>query len=566
MNCEYIDTVLDDDLTIVEIEALKPIASSYTTAIIQPKEDLRATDYAVGNANQESAIVKYNAFFEKVYEDNIKLVLSPEYSCPWDSLKSVLNDKFPKEGSLWVLGCESLTYNDLSGMKEAYPDISFIYENIQATEGRNFLDPVVYCFNAKDNEGEVKKVIVVQFKQVSMVDHADNLERDHLIEGNVRYIIRNNEDSAYLTALICAEAMRYNFKDALPKPNHYYLIPHLQLNTKPYHHSFMGYRTGTFEFQDNIEYICVNWAKEFRINNGTPCKYGGSAIYLSSDKINNTDIRINENHKKGIYYAYAHEERYHIYNFNYDEHLFYIKTNQVLQSDARSIQRSRQGVESYETFLWDDDAWTEQDCPCDDMWQSNLMDDGFWDRISFLEPFEPLTKERFMSITSGQRLSNVKWWHPKHLASIRVDNREVSNSLSEFHDPRNRQNLDEITGRINWLKNEVISNDRVGYPDRFSDIEDVVDFVVHEDLSQSHLNISHQDGSFAATFVGLRDTTEQIAKRVFDNIASAIGSGQRRLIVWYKDDNNDLQREYDTDKPSIDDDYTESPFSIARGE
>ena len=61
MNYKFIeDVLLEDNLIMVEIEALKPIASSYTMAILHPGENLYASDLIVRNENQESAIAKYN--------------------------------------------------------------------------------------------------------------------------------------------------------------------------------------------------------------------------------------------------------------------------------------------------------------------------------------------------------------------------------------------------------------------------------------------------------------------------------------------------------------------------
>lgn len=560
MSYKFIEDLFGDDLSIVEIEALKPIASSYTMAILQPAEDLYADDFVVRNENQVSAITKYNMFFEKVYADNIQLALSPEYSCPWESLVLAINNTFPKLGSLWVIGCESITFNELNALKEANSDVSFFYEHIEEIEGRNFLDPVVYCFNARDNNNCIKKVVVVQFKQVHMVDHGTELERDHMIKGTVRYVLRNNVNSTYLTALICAEAISFDFNDL---PNHDFLIPHIQLNTKPYSDSYMGYRTETFKYRNNIEYICVNWAEGFKINGYHPSEYGGSAIYLKSDKINSDDRRLNANHKKGIYYFYAYGQQYHIYNLNYGQHLFYLKNSQILQNTAPLISQRRQGIEAYGTYLWDND-WVECDYPCDDKWKSYLEDNGFWEAINFLEPYEPLTRDRFLSITSGQILSKKEWYKAEHLESCRVNLEEISKSFSDFCDPRNGQNFNEVIAKINWLKRDVLLDPDVPYPAKFTMLRPINDFVVHERNVESHINITSENNGYPATFVGLGETTEPQAKKVFDNIASSIGIAGFRLIVWYKNLSGEIKYLYNSGEPSIDYSSIESPVSFAR--
>ena len=386
-----------------------------------------------------------------------------------------------------------------------------------------------------------------------------------MIKGTKRYILRNNAHSTYLTALICAEAMTFNYKNDLPKYE-YYLIPHIQLVNNPYHDAYMRYRIDTFMHEDNFEYICVNWAEGFHINNSTTSSiYGGSAIYTAAKEIKKGDIRLNKNHDYGIYYAYAHGHHYNIYNLNYSEHLFYLKNNQILQKDSPRAARRRQGIEADKTHIWENHNWIECTYPCDDRWESHLRAEGYLGSIQYLLPYKSLTKERFLSITTGQSLNKTKWQNFENLESFKVNPEEISNSLSEFCDPRNNQNLTEIVGRINWLQRNVLSNGVMTYPVKFSDIQDVNNFMIHEELSKSHYNLSLANGSSPATFVGLGLVPEQKAQQVFDNIAIALGEARRRLIVWYDDlHDSSTKSKSDENEPKIIDNLMDSPVSIAR--
>ncbi len=549
------------NLTIVELVALKPIASTYTISIFQPLEDLSADENEIKNTNSASITNKYNRYFEKVYNDNIRLVLTPEYSCPWDVLISTFDTKFPKLGSIWVLGCESITIDRIEDIRNSLTEnVVFIYEELESELGRNFLDPVVYCFNARDEQGNIKKVVTVQFKSDPMVDHELEIERDHMISGKTRYIIRNDVSSIYLTALICAESTNFDFRGL---GNNSFLVPHLQLNIKPYHPSFMDYRTQTFKNRDNIEYICVNWAEGFKINGGIASQYGGSAIYIKSEHVKKNDVRINNNHEKGIYYSYAKGQQYNIYSLTYREHVFYLKSNQINQDTGAIINQRRHGIEALNTYTWISNTWSECSYPCNDKWRSYLLSQGFFERLNFLTPYKSLTKERFLSITSGKKLNRIEWQEVKSLESFKVNTEEESNSLSEFCDPRNNQNLIEVVGRINWLHRNILSNSDITYPVNFSDIQGVDNFVVHEELANSHVNISFPDGTSPATFVGLGDISSEGAQRVFDNIAIAIGSARKRLIIWYKSYSGSIESKHDNE-PQIDGDFTESPVSIMR--
>lgn len=565
MSNVYIDTKLKDDyqLDICQINALIPRASSYSIAIIQPLENVVTNDDWVKNENHERILEKYNNFFINVNRDNRELVLSPEYSCPWASLKAQFENNFPKEGYLWVLGCESIKPSELEDLKNEFNDIQFIYEEIQVFGDRNFLDPIVYCFNSIDVDGNVKKTVVVEFKKRPMVDHFEELEKDHLILGTVSYTIRNNSNSIYLKTLICAEAIDFDFETELD-PSQAYIIPHLQLNNKPFHESFMGYRPNTFKKRSDIEYICVNWAQGFKIDGSATSKYGGSSIYIKSDFIKNDDERINENHRLGVYYSYATGQQYHRFTLNYNEHIFYLKNNQILQSKTSIINQKRHGIEAKKIFNWDS-TWIETQTS-NDRWEDQLRSMGFLSRVSFLATYKPMTKERFMSLTSGGELSKSKWYESAQLDSFHLDTDEKPKKLSVFFDSRNRQNLNEVTSRIYWLKRDVLSNDAVVYPARFSELQNIPDFFVNDDKKTCHVNIAKEDGKSPATFVGLQNVPFQSAKIIFNNIADAIGDDQRQLIVWYEDDDRNILNYCNETIPKIDDDMSESKKSIAKNE
>lgn len=556
------DKLKEHSLDIYPINALKNEASSYTIGIIQPLEDITANDNEVKNVNTTSIKSKYKQFFQKVNSDRRELVLSPEYSCPWDTLLAQFDSNFPITGCIWVLGCESITIEKLNEIKTNNSDILFIHEdfsNLDSLGDRNFLDPIVYCFNAKDENDTIKKIVVVQFKRRPMVDHLEEKEKDHLILGNDYYEIQNDENSVGLITLICAEAIDFDLDLDI---NRAYLIPHLQLNTQPFHPSFMQYRLNTFKERSNVEFICVNWARGFRMDGSAKSKYGGSAYYLHSDKIKYDDARMNDNHQKGIYYSYSTVQHYHRYTLNYNEHVFYLKSNQILQSGTSNINQRRHGIEATKTFVWEDAKWDE--CAlCNDRWQEELNAQGYFDRVSFLSTYSAMTKERFLNITSGFNLSKIKWYDFTKLHSFHLDSDERPKKLSVFFDPRNTQDLNTITNKVSWLQRKVLSAG-LAYPAKFSSLEGITEFKINEDPKDCHINIDNGAGRSSATFVGIGNDSFINAKRIYENIADAIKEDQRKLIVWYEDDYGRIQNYVDVEEPKIDNDYSESRKSITK--
>lgn len=548
------------DLTICPINALKNVASSYSIAIFQPFENITTNDNEVMNSDNNSITLKYNKFFEKVKNDGRELVLTPEYSCPWSCVVEQFDSNFPPVGALWVLGCESITIDNLKQiMEENSEKVKFIVENLDELDSlgdRNFLDPILYCFNATDSSEVQKKIVVIQFKRRPMVDHHLELEKDHLILGKKYYEIRNDEFSTRLITLICAEAIEYNSLVEL-EPQKAYIIPHLQLNINPYHSSFMDYRLDIFKRNKNIEVICVNWAKGFKIDNHPESVYGGSAYYLHSSKVKDDDSRINNNHKKGIYYAYSTAQHYHRYTLNYEEHIFYLKSNQISQEETANINQSRFGIESIKTFIWDLSGWIECDS-CDDKWEEKLTSMQCFNRVSFLSEYSPIAKERFLNITTGASLSKVKWYAPKNLKSFHLHSDEKPSKLSVFFNPNNKQDLNTLTSKVHWLKRDIL-NQNIDYPNRFSDLREISNFTINEHYKDSHINI--RNGESCATFVGLGHDTAINAKIVFSNIANAIEDDQRKLIVWYEDDNRDILS-YSEENNKIDANFSENKNSI----
>lgn len=555
---DLVQKLAEYDLTIYPLNALKNQATSYTIGIIQPLEDVIANDYEVRNSDTQSITLKYNNFFQKLFTDQRELVLSPEYSYPWQILSAQFDNNFPARGVLWIIGCESISIDNLKQfINENEEKVKFIFEDLDQLDSlgdRHFLDPILYCFNATYSDGTNKKIVVIQFKRRPMVDHVLELEKDHLIFGTKYYELRNDDTSTRLITLICAESIDYDLE---LEPQKAYIIPHLQLNTKPFHSSFMDYRLDTFKRNKNIEIICVNWAKGFKINGRAESLYGGSAYYLHSSKIKVDDTRINDNHKKGVYYSYSTAQHYHRFTLNYEQHIFYLKSNPILQDQTANINQSRFGIEAIKVFHWELNSWNE--CTnCDDKWQEKLNNLGYFNRVSFLSACSPIAKERFLNITTGVNLSKIKWYSPQNLKSFHFNSDENPSKLSVFFNPNNQQNLNNITGKVNWLKRNILNQD-IEYPDRFLDLQVVTDFSVTENYKESHINI--RNGESCATFVGLGNDSEIEAKKVFTNIANAIEDAQRKLIVWYEDDDRNILN-YCEENNKIDADFTENKNSI----
>src|ERR1700724_193429 len=92
------------------LNVLIPDTRLYETLSIQPRGDIAARDDFIGHADHAAAVSQFSDFLRLAVENDSDVVLSPEYSCPWEAMTQAVKEKtLPKSGKLWVLGCEAIT-------------------------------------------------------------------------------------------------------------------------------------------------------------------------------------------------------------------------------------------------------------------------------------------------------------------------------------------------------------------------------------------------------------------------------------------------------------------------
>lgn len=237
-------------------------ADCYETILLQPDSEVVGNNEFIGNADQTSAHKKHFAFFQLAVAKAAHLAITPEYSTPWKTVGSLVEQHIlPSSDSLWVIGCEATTPDALAEFRTMHPNVVWIVPELSGRGTRTFYDPLVYLFNTRTLAGANKIVGVVQFKTQEMADGDEFLERDFLIKGDSIYVLRNSESSTYLFTLICSDALQFSSSDLLNREQPH-LILHIQLNPDPRHTAIRAYRKDLFHStSDNKEVLCLNWAK-----------------------------------------------------------------------------------------------------------------------------------------------------------------------------------------------------------------------------------------------------------------------------------------------------------------
>ena len=572
MQNKFIEIALaEKGLPNTQLDMLRPDERLYSVLMLQPGEDVDATENWVRIRDRDSANLKFRSFIDIACAQEPDLVLTPEYSCPWAILEELITtDHLPGEGKLWALGCESITSTGLAEFAVRFEEITWIYEDDFNGSLGNFLDPLCYVFRVKTADDSYRPVIVVQFKGQPMSEHSRYLERDNLITGRVRYIFRNNDNSIYLTSLICSDALDFTMSSLEQHLHIPYIVLHPQLNLNPRHTAFKLYREEAFlQNWERQEFICVNWARGFHVPNYQESTFGGSAMYTKSEKLLLSDERVNHNHRKGLYYSRYPSCYTNVYLFNYCEHAFLLRTTKPSQAAAVGPLQDRTGPEMLMVFCWDqaESIWDENDT-CDDGFGELCAEAGVDVSPLSNEELDPVDKERLLVLSTGE-LRNPKkkgaWHDVRFLPTFSLADGEVARRLTFTHDPSYEAGLkrSEIIGRFCNLKNHILT-DPGNYPATIKDLAHNYVMEYPHSVSGYNCNLADDALELTATVAYAGECFTSVVNKVYDEIDSILEEDQkRRLVVWYRADNQ-IKCVTREQKPRIDDVLSDSRRSITR--
>lgn len=412
--------------------ALSPNVENYRVLLMQPHGEVDGSAAGVWNRNRELAHRQFSQFLADALEAQPDLVVTPEYSMPWEVLVGALKagDR-PATGKLWVLGCESIKYSELETLKAEFdPEITFLYETLDPNTDK-FLDPLVYVFTTRPtaNNAADKTVALIQFKTYPMGDD-DHFEIKGLHRGTTIYQFGTVE-SIRLASLICSDA--FDFKDADAQAIYdRALLIHIQLNPKPRQEQYRQYRVRLLQFHgDATELICLNWAQgviEWCGEKSKPWKnISASAWYLRPDRFDRRDETLTGNHRLGLYYTWLRPQRAHSLFLNFKPATFLLETTKVAHVGVPAVMSRRRGPQLIKTSAWDEakKVWSKQD----------LAEDGFSeivgeagdakDDIARIAKENPFAAERVLALSAGRIGERENWYEVDQLDSCVIDSTEI---------------------------------------------------------------------------------------------------------------------------------------------
>lgn len=437
------------------LNALQADDTLYTVLTHQPPGRIRIAPDSISHADSVEARLRTAAFLRLAATTGSQpdLVVSPEYSVPWEALlEAVEQGIVPEEGKLWVLGCESLPLGGLDAVRQRLGELAVVLDDDVSPGNRTtqqYRNPLVYVFLTKCSaDKSTRLVLLVQYKTVPSGD-PENTEATGMLPGVSVYAFGTLPSEVRLITLICSDVFGFR-KELIDSYYQGLLLLHIQLNNSPRQLLYKKYRQELFASAGETELLCLNWADnvvsvdENGANEHSWENICGSAWYLRSPETNLSDQAIFENHIHGIYYTRHEPIRAHALQFHYRPRLFLFQATKVFHHAIPKPRSMRTGPKALRTFVWmqDQNQWIEPRTP------DEFPDDGFCaqlNRVSAggieLEDLRdlyrtgPIAVERAMAITAGQFGVLADWHSPTRIDSMRLCEHEVVRRVTVTQDP-----------------------------------------------------------------------------------------------------------------------------------
>lgn len=580
MNIVSVTQILADDygLNAPMLNVLLADANNYSVVLLQPKGQIEVTQAGIRNRNRALADAQFGEFLAEATASQADLVVTPEYSTPWDVLRAAIDgeDKGPSQGKLWALGSESIKYSELQRFKnEIAESATVIFEELEPDDNR-FVDPLAYVFRTTEihGDGQSKLVVLVQFKTHAMVDPHD-FERNSLQVGKKVYQFGTYGAGISLVTFVCSDLLGFTDQDAINVYDRS-LILHIQLNNERQHTSLLGFRERLLRLSgDQTELLTLNWARGTRIyrdSGEVPWnEFAGSAWYLKTAQIELDDATIAANHRKGFYYTRLESYKAHVSFFNFRSAVFSLTASKVVRLGVAGPVGGRRGPQVITTKSWDDvnRHWAN----------SGPSNDGFTDlyrecggaaaQVKSTYDRCPLACERLLSLCAGNADSSLDWFHPGKLDSFALDKSEPILRITFCQDC----NAEAAQFRVRRLRRCATLWTILQTPDYLPQTlrNDVNDFVLDWTPLAPHQNLLCQSGERATVMYLGEDSDDAIIQRTYKSARERIhrsldekagDRAKQRVVLWYRDANGNVQRRWDP--PTIDRQLGESEYDIGR--
>lgn len=577
MEFKFLDNIIEN--ITIDLEILQKDTNNYTMLLFQHKGVFSVSETKFGN--ETDCTNKFSAFVELAKTENVSLAVTPEYSCSWDSIKQVVQNrnKWPNDSKLWALCSESITPKEIEGFKQKYSSENVLIhfdKDALNNGGGVLLDPMCYIFKAKENQVE-KLIVLIQFKTQHMGVWETPLERDKYIWGNEIYVLRNTVNSVYLFANICSEAANFAITEEFQKQldsrwdENPYIILNPQMNPKPTHDVFKLFRKSIITYT-NKDIISLNWA-------GTTAFPGkkepliplskSSIVFRTPDIDFDNEARFISNHQKGLYYLNK-KSNSHAYFLNPFEEMFLISNQKPSSVGINGAMFRRTGPEVKKVFQWNihNNSFNEK----------NQIEDGF---VNFLKNLKCdnstlqdvqisfIDKERLINLSCGKAYAkngDKRWYRLDKLETFVLDENETVKRLTYVHDESGEDIRRDYIEFIDCLNKVIIPNGSL-FPNNLKAFKgncDEIMFYSNAGYNYKY-NLVTKDGQHRATvaYIGRKDKGAALKTlRQLQELFDREDQSKKLAVVWYKEDAINIKPICDQTLPTVTDDSTVDSNSI----
>lgn len=419
------------DLKLTPLRALIPDREPYLLALLQPDGPIEATRTRIGHKDQARGRSLLFKFLREANRDAAAIAVTPEYSTPWEVVAEIATDTAiqPPNGSIWILGCESLAVELLATAVSELRGLGcFVHhEALDALQhsGMRYFDPVVYVFWTRDGADKPLLSMIIQFKTEACHDSLD-IELTSLCKGSTVYCFNRGVNTLALMCFICSDA--FVFTDELV--NEYYrniLLIHIQLNPKPAHLDYSRYRQRLLSIgtESDMELLCLNWAANIEEwESDTEQKRwknnSGSAFYVPPKKFKAAEEQLNTLHRAGLYYGQI--RKWHGIFLNQEPHAVILKKEKALVIAVPHVLSPTYCVEFVRRWTWTQDLKVFiADSPANDGFASTLAAYGsIREQLERLRDTSPMSVERALEMLSGAIVNPVNWHHIDKLTTLQI--------------------------------------------------------------------------------------------------------------------------------------------------
>jgi hypothetical protein len=584
MNFLFVENILNElGITNPVLDVVEANTNLYQAILYQHKGILN-TDDGFSNNDTALSIAKFTSIIQLARESNSSLLVTPEYSCPWQVVSDTLADptKHPANGKLWVLGCESITTNAIQQLRDEFDqtqNVKIIFEeNVLNGEG-NFLDPLCYIFRTVNNAGASITICIVQFKTQHMGVRQSAIERDNYIPGDRIYIFRNNPESIYLFSLICSEALTFEATpNFIQQTGHRwattpYLILNIQLNPAPNHADFRQFKRRVLH-SPLKEIITLNWAQGSRIAlNGQEAplnNFSRSGFSTDIDGLKfESDSEFLNNHIKGLYYTF-YKPKFHFFHLNGLTEVFRIQNSKPFQGNGPMAFQLRSGPKVLACYNFNPNYSINELENIDDGLLAFLNLKQSQNAILRGNKLNSFEKERLICISAGEieQKDGLPWFRLDRIRLCTLEDDGVICRLTFTQDEHGHEIRTAFLDKIDRL-NHIIG-DAANVPRTISFLSgNCLGVMFFHDGKQYHYNFNlvSTDNRNKATGAFCGRLAEPEARKKFNNLIRLFTDSdqqRKRVVVWYEPALGTINSIYDNTPPSISDDYSIDPSSIKK--